>query len=397
MAVEQMTARSAKLIIVTFFKEWLSFPEQEIEVKPMTNGFSNIVTLVRRLDAAGKQLRQPTEVIIRMYGGNVFWKSKPKDPQEEVSPFTNFFNHKNDQTEETVIVYQLSKRGYGPKVYGIFRGGRVDEYIPSHTLKHEELEQNCIIQDLAVIYARPISLFYQKMPLQNKIHIVDQRIRDKLLSSKQNYADIVKQILSPDMVTLLQSLNVDTDKLRSFDYKKEWEWIFSMRKRIRSRKVMSSYDCNFLNVLVRDSVQEGESAIVLIDHEATLVGYRSQCIGCHFMNWMLKWKGTSDKRSGLPYPSEQKRRDFIIAYLTEQKRLAYIPDFDEDGFDSVDKVMMEADFGVLNAIMYSTFGLIAEIPGHGFVIDDPSFLRATIFLQEFYQQFKELSIQKHGW
>lgn len=366
--------------------------EQDIQVRPMTNGFSNIVTLVRRLDTESKNLTQPTEVIIRLYGGNMFWKSKPKDPQRRESDFTNFFDHKNDQTEETVIVYQLSKKGYGPKVYGIFRGGRVDEYIPSHTLKHEELDDDCIIRDLAANYARLNSL---RVPLQNKIHIVDQRIRQKLLANSLDYPEIVKRIFSPEIVTLIQSLDVDAELLQAFDYKQEWGWIFEMRKKIKSRKVMSSYDCNFLNVLVRDRVQQGESAIVLIDHEATLIGYRSQNIGCHFLNWMLKWKSTSDKQSGLPYPSEEKRRAFITEYLKEQKRLAYIPDFDEEGFDSVDKVMMEADFGALNAIMYSTFGLLAEIPG--FVVHDPSFLRATIFLQDFYKQFKQLSIVKHGW
>lgn len=392
-SMDAISVQKAKGILVTFFKEWLAVSEDDIQVKPMTNGFSNIVALVRRRDASGNQLTQPNQVIIRLYGGNMFWNSKPKEKRE--SSLTNFFDHKNDQTEETLIVYQLSKKGYGPKVYGVFSGGRVDEYIPSHTLKHEELHDDRIIKDLAVNYARLNGL---RLPLQNKIHIVDQRIKEKLLANPKDYSDIVKDIFTPEIVSLLHSLDIDAQSLQSFDYKQEWGWIFEMRKRIRSRKVMSSYDCNFLNVLVRDDAvsKEGdESVIVLIDHEATLIGYRSQCIGCHFMNWMLKWKSTTDKKSGRAFPNQQQRRTFITEYLKEQKRLAYIPDFDEGGFDSVDKVMMEADFGLLNAIMYSTFGLLAEIPG--FVLEDPSFLRAILFLQQFYRQHKKESIELHGW
>ena len=381
-----------KQTIGSFFKEWLSVSDPDIEIKEFTNGFCNTVALVQRTDSLSNGvLHHPVKVIFRLYGGNVYWKTKVSQSNDSV--FTNFFVHKNNPLEETIIVYQLSKKGYGPKLYGIFNGGRLDEYIPSHTLKHEELQDENIIRDLAINYARLHSI---KVPLQNKIHIVDQRIRSKLVASDEEYSVMAARHFTPQVVQTLTSLGIDVAKLQSFDYKNEWTWIMGMRKQIKSRKVMSSYDCNFLNVLVRDDeVPDGESRIVLIDHEATLVGYRSQNIGCHFMNWMLKWKSRTDKRSGLDYPCEQKRRTFITSYLMEQKRLSYIPDFDENGFDSVDKVMLEADFGLLNSILYCTFGLIAEIPG--FVVDDPSFLRAVIFLQDFYMEFKQQSILKHGW
>ena len=47
------------------------------------------------------------------------------------------------------------------------------------------------------------------------------------------------------------------------------------------------------------------------------------------------------------YPSEASRRAFVKAYADECKRLGTFDNWDENGADSVDNILLQCDFGIL--------------------------------------------------
>lgn len=60
--------------------------------------------------------------------------------------------------QQAVVYWELSRRGSGPKINGLFPGGRLEEYINSHTLTAAESASELIRRDIAHSYARLHSL-----------------------------------------------------------------------------------------------------------------------------------------------------------------------------------------------------------------------------------------------
>lgn len=58
----------------------------------------------------------PDKVLVRLYGGNVL----PSD-----NPFRVL-----TEAGECVVFFALAAKGWAPQLYGVFQGGRVEEYIP---------------------------------------------------------------------------------------------------------------------------------------------------------------------------------------------------------------------------------------------------------------------------
>ena len=80
----------------------------------VTGGLSNILYRCS-LPATFSPLNgEPSQVLLRMYG-----QLHSNDPSSELATIT-----------DSVIFMLLSERKLGPKLYGIFPGGRLEEYIP---------------------------------------------------------------------------------------------------------------------------------------------------------------------------------------------------------------------------------------------------------------------------
>lgn len=59
---------------------------------------------------------EPKKVLVRYYGGNFL---PPDAPMRTLT-----------ETGEVLVFYALGEKGIGPKLWGSFAGGRVEEYIP---------------------------------------------------------------------------------------------------------------------------------------------------------------------------------------------------------------------------------------------------------------------------
>lgn len=91
----------------------------------ISGGLSNILFYCSLPSTHTPLNGEPTQVLLRMYGQLHSEDSGP-DASTEISSIT-----------DSVIFMLLSERKLGPKLYGIFPGGRLEEYIPvSHVNFH---------------------------------------------------------------------------------------------------------------------------------------------------------------------------------------------------------------------------------------------------------------------
>lgn len=89
---------------------WKKITNKDICVKRISGGLSNWLYRVTLL----KGNTEPRDVLMRLYGQ------------------THGENAIENIITESVIFTLLSERGLGPKLHGIFPGGRLEEYIPAH-------------------------------------------------------------------------------------------------------------------------------------------------------------------------------------------------------------------------------------------------------------------------
>ena len=302
--------------------DWPNTTSNDLLVTQLKGGYLNTVFIVENRGISS-DAREPKKVLIRFLGG------------------AGLVNNKNDLADhgfvvntevgEALIYQHQSMTGNGPKLYGVFPGGRVEEYIPSHTLSHEEAAKPVFLKDLARAYAR----FHQiDLPLQKNLQ-------------PQVFAKVK---FNRELISRLDKKLVDVDLLLSTDWNKEMKMMKRVVDSVESKNVLLQFDMQFLNVLSRDDYPEcmkkgHDLRVVLIDYELALYGKRLIDLGGHFVCriWDLK---SQTKVSGHEFPGEEERLYFIREYIEEIKRLQP-SDFDPNGVDNEEHLMKEADIGAL--------------------------------------------------
>lgn len=111
---------------------------------------------------------------------------------------------------------------------------------------------------------------------------------------------------------------------------------------------------NRLNCLVRDEPDQFGELVTLIDYEFASTNARGVDLAGHFCVWLMGVNNATGL-SGLSYPSEDIRRDYLMAYLDETKLQAKF-EFDENGRDSLEHLTLEVDFyAVVMSLFYQTW------------------------------------------
>ncbi|VDN18106.1 unnamed protein product [Gongylonema pulchrum] len=97
---------------------WKAVSIKELHLQRLRGGMSNMLFLCRLPEACPPLSSEPDKVLLRVYF----------NPETE-----------SHLVAESVIFTLLSERHLGPKLYGVFSGGRLEEYIPSRPLSWKEL------------------------------------------------------------------------------------------------------------------------------------------------------------------------------------------------------------------------------------------------------------------
>ena len=301
-----------------FVTSWSDVQVHDIEINRISVGYLNTVYAVKRLTPDGGQ-NGPNMILFRKYGGTKLSETLKNRPVRVIGT----------ETEQTLIMHQLGKSGRSPRIYGVFTGGRIEEYISGHTLTPDDLSDPLVLTGFAEAFAAYHSL---KMPFTLSNDYSINRMKERLSDRREEYRS--------KLTASYPGINTD---FMDFDLEDGRDWYFRNVDAIQSPTVFSHVDNNYLNFMIRDSEVEGRNKYLIIDYEMSRYGQRFFDLGCFFVNKTLVWNGKDSKNSGHPYPDEEQRRIFLEHY----SRMVQNGNDGQSKIDSLQHLTLEADFGAV--------------------------------------------------
>ncbi|CAF0943871.1 unnamed protein product [Adineta ricciae] len=321
--------RALNLVTQVFLNEWSLLRMDDVNVTKLSGGYSNTIWLVSRTTCNKNGSSEPHQVIIKVAGGNVM--------RDSIQRFCS-----TNDIEEIIITNGASNNGCGPKLYCLSGNSMVVEYIETIKMTPLLALESNMVREIAKSLAKFHSM---NLPLDkrgfNVLKKTQEFIEKVPISRTKSHWEDIKDFVK-DKIHNLQ----DVDDFLDWNIVDELEWALLLKDKIKSRIVMSHGDSNFMNYLLRKTEIEGELRVVLCDFEYSCYCERAFDIGGHFSNFVFQWN-EDNKLTGHAIPKIDQRREFLIYYLEETKKLSYIHDFDESGRDSIENVMREADYGVV--------------------------------------------------
>lgn len=263
------------------------------------------------------------KVLLRLYGGKLLEQN-------------NILRGGGYETE-VLLFHVMDKKNIGPHLYGVFPGGRLEEFIENSNILSNEDIQN---PDVVVAFARKLAqLHATQVPISKTPKDYFGLIEPIFANKWNNYIDFVKEKELPPVPEMQQALQ----SVYEYDFGALISWLKGLVPKIKTRIVLSHNDMNRHNCLVRHGVTDANLRVVLIDYEFTCYGYRGCDIGMHFKNRTIDVKDLMiGKMESMPYPEEADRRFFVQAYLEEARKIS--PDDWDESIDNEFVVLLDAEF-----------------------------------------------------
>lgn len=219
--------------------------------------------------------------------------------------------------------------------YTEFDGGRVEEFVPSHVLREADYEQR---PETMLELARKLARFHAlNLPMSKQRHRIldscEQQLQNRQLEQFRKVANHVGM--------------ADISVFENFDVKSEIEWLKQLESAVGGRIVTTSGDINKNNILIRDKPDKFGERVMIIDYEGVSMDFRGRDVGQIFIMKIIEINDGHLCRS-CEYPDDEWRRKFVVEYMRETKSLNQFQ-WDES-LDSVEHVLMEAEFFMLHSI-----------------------------------------------
>lgn len=282
--------------------------------------------------------------LIRLYGGKLIEKD-------------DVVKAGKCETSEGIVFFANGTMGLGPKLLGVFDGGRVEEFIPSHRLTESDLTDDNTFMELIRKLARFHAL---QLPVSKK--------KRDLLYISATYQD---KYMKDNIIRLAKRVNFDPDQCSYLDegYADEHEFLRGFESKVGGRLVLCHGDLNKNNILVRDTPDRFNERVMLIDYELAATDYRGCDLAALLSSRMFELQDDGSFQVVCGWPDEDFRRKIFTEYLNETKKLNYF-EFDENGVDSLDHVMMEVDFFVMHGLQLIK-GFFKTMPNNEFFHEQP--------------------------
>ncbi|XP_072033937.1 choline/ethanolamine kinase-like isoform X2 [Amphiura filiformis] len=261
---------------------WTKIKLTEFQIVNLRAGLSNylyLCTLPSKQKPVGKE---PNEVLLRVYG-EIFYEGD--------APLL-----------DTVVFSLLSERRHAPKLYGVFREGRLEQYIPSRCLRTAELSNPDISQEIATKLAE----FHQlELPLCKVPKWIDE-----VMGRWTNFALRV-EFENPEFQSIV-------DKMRSKNLEAEMQFVRKLVTETTSPVVFSHNDAQEGNILLTNE-KSNQKGLVLIDYEYAGYNYRGFDLANHFVEWTLDYTHSEPPFFTFKpenFPTREQQLHFIRTYLT---------------------------------------------------------------------------------
>ena len=326
----QLTNEEAYDLIRRFFtKEWKQLTPQDITLYRLQSGMCNSVYIVERKVAPATSVPsklEPIKVVIRKFGGNAVedCSDVPKSPTEA----------------ETLMIRETEKLGIGPKLYGIFEGGRLEEFIDSRHLTTKDMKEDPEIRnEVAVALAK---FHGMDLPLPRPQYDFVQALKDLHASWSK-----VKHEYPSDEGVIRNKVVEAANRMVNYDFASDLDWLHKLYDDKHHRIVCQHWDTQYSNILIRKDQQSrgNRTRIALIDVELASYNFRGKDIGLLFSQQVVYFQNKCQQIG--EFPSEKECYQFLEEYRNEVERLGFIPDFDPQGMDSLEHLYMESLIGAM--------------------------------------------------
>uniref|UniRef100_A0A3Q3XHB6 Ethanolamine kinase n=1 Tax=Mola mola TaxID=94237 RepID=A0A3Q3XHB6_MOLML len=264
---------------------WKSLSEEDFHIAIIRGGLSNKLFLCSLPDSTDTVGDEPRNVLLRLYGA--------------------ILQGAEAMVLESVMFAILAERELGPRLYGIFPQGRLEEYVPSRKLDTCELSNPSISAEVA-----------EKMAKFHGMRMPFNKEPKWLFGTMDKYLSQVMR-LTFTRESHLRRYN----RLLSHNLPQEMDMLKSLLESTHSPVVFCHNDCQEGNILLLKGHQSSDKQkLMLIDFEYSSYNYRGFDIGNYFCEWMYDYNCDVFpffKVNAQAYPSKAQQLHFIERYLRE--------------------------------------------------------------------------------
>ncbi|XP_073185149.1 choline/ethanolamine kinase isoform X1 [Lepidochelys kempii] len=264
---------------------WKLLEPEELGISPVSGGLSNLLYKCSLPDHILSVGDEPRQVLLRVYGA--------------------ILQGVDSLVLESVMFAILAERALGPRLYGVFPQGRLEQYIPSRRLCTEDLQDPNISREIAMKMSRFHGMV---MPFNKE--------PKWLFGTMERYLKQIAELTFPQ-----EAQRKLFSQLRAYDLQKEVRSLRELLESTPSPVVFCHNDVQEGNILLLAGRESHPSdKLMLIDFEYSSYNYRGFDIGNHFCEWVYDY--THDtwpfyQASMENYPTRQQQLHFIRHYLWE--------------------------------------------------------------------------------
>ncbi|XP_038155873.1 choline/ethanolamine kinase [Cyprinodon tularosa] len=267
---------------------WKTVQEADFQISIVSGGLSNLLYLCSLPDHVQCMGEEPRQVLLRVYGA--------------------ILQGVDSLVLESVMFAILAERTLGPKLYGIFPEGRLEQYLLNTRMRTEQLSDPVISAEIAT----KVACFHNMVMPFNK-------------EPKWLFGTIDKYMDQVMKIKFVREAHVKKyKKLVTFDLAAELKSLRSLLAATPSPVVFCHNDVQEGNILMlEDRGSSSTERLMLIDFEYSSYNYRGFDLGNHFCEWMYDY--THDewpfyKVTPENFPTREQQLHFIRSYLAEQHR-----------------------------------------------------------------------------
>ncbi|XP_065489360.1 choline/ethanolamine kinase [Caloenas nicobarica] len=263
---------------------WKLIGPEEFGIGLVSGGLSNLLfkcALPEHILSVGDE---PRQVLLRVYGA--------------------ILQGVDSLVLESVMFAILAERALGPRLYGVFPQGRLEQYIPSRRLRTEDLRDPDISKEIAVKMSRFHGMV---MPFNKE--------PKWLFGTMEWYLKQISELTFPEEAQLKKF-----NHLKTYNLQEEMKSLRELLEATPSPVVFCHNDVQEGNILLLAGHEDSSDKLMLIDFEYSSYNYRGFDIGNHFCEWVYNYTHDSwpfFKASPENYPSRQQQLHFIRHYLSE--------------------------------------------------------------------------------
>ncbi|KAB5574737.1 hypothetical protein PHYPO_G00212480 [Pangasianodon hypophthalmus] len=266
---------------------WKTITQEDFEISIVSGGLSNLLYKCSLPDHVNPIRAEPSCVLLRIYGA--------------------ILQGVDSLVSESVMFAILAERELGPRLYGIFPEGRLEEYLPSKRLCTEHLQH----PDISAEIANKMARFHRMVMPFNK-------------EPKWLFVTMERYMEQINNITFVREAHIKKfKKLMKYDLPAELANLRALLAETPSPVVFCHNDVQEGNILLLDSRdQDSSDKLMLIDFEYSSYNYRGFDFGNHFCEWVYDY--TYDKwpfyKANLDnYPTREQQLHFFRNYLSENE------------------------------------------------------------------------------